>query len=249
MAKDDILMTYMRGIKEPLLTRAQEKELFTKVRANDAGSARAREKIIKANLRLVISVAKKYSSMGRLIDLIQEGNIGLMRAIETFDPNYGTKFSTYATPWIRQGVTKYVTNNLHMVRVPPHILANKSKLDKIIEASDEPLSDEELAKRADITVRAVRAALTSSRQDVSLQQPAYRSTGDGNEGMLESHIADPNGVSAFTLSSDAEMIGAIREALKTLTPREEAVLRLRFGISENVNNVAEYPATMNGLGK
>jgi len=241
-------MTYMRGIKAPLLTRAQEHELFTAVRANDAGSARARKKIIKANLRLVISVAKRYSSMGRLIDLIQEGNIGLMRAIETFDPDYGTKFSTYATPWIRQGVTKFVTNNLHMVRVPPHILANKNKLKKIIEDSDELLSDKELAEKADITIRAVRAALTSSRTDVSLQQPAYRSSDDGG-GTLEGHIADPNAVSAFNLSSDAQMISAIRDALKTLTAREEAVLRLRFGISENVNDIANYPASMNGLGK
>lgn len=245
---NNILMTYLGGIKEPLLTREQEHELFTVVRGDEERpAARARDKIIRANLRLVISIAKRYAKMMPLIDLIQEGNLGLMRAIETFDHERGIKFSTYATPWIRQAVTKYITHNLQMVRIPAHILANRNRLNSIIDANDEPMSDNELAEAADITVKAVRAAMTSSMTMLSLQSPAYRSDSGGNEGSLEGHIADPNATNPFDASSDAQLIASIRQALKELTPREEAVLRLRFGISERPDDIHAYPATKSGL--
>jgi RNA polymerase primary sigma factor len=245
---NDILMTYLGGIREPLLTREQEHELFSCVREEGPKSARARDRIIRANLRLVVSIAKRYAKMMPLIDLIQEGNLGLMRAIETFDHERGIKFSTYATPWIRQGVTKYLTQNLHMVRIPPHILSNRNKLNAILEDSDEPMSDQELATEAGITIKAVRAAMTSSMRLLSLQQPAYRSEGSANEGTLEGHIADPNAVNPFDSSSDAQLLVSVKKALQELTPREEAVLRLRFGISESPTDIKTYPAAMNGLG-
>lgn len=245
--RDEILMTYLNDIREPLLTREQEHELFTIVRADDKlSSTRARDKIIKANLRLVISIAKHYARMLPLADLIQEGNIGLIRAIETFEHDRGVKFSTYATPWIKQGITKYITHNLQMVRIPPHILANRTKLNSIIDDCNEPLSDDELAERAEITVKAVRAAMTSSMTILSLQSPAYHSDpGDGST--LEGHIADVNTVNQLDTTSDAQLIESIKLALAELTPREEAVLRLRFGISESPNNIAAYPASKNGL--
>jgi len=244
----NILMTYIDDIHEPLLTREQEHELFSIVRADHKRkAARARDRIIKANLRLVISIAKRYSRMIPLTDLIQEGNLGLMRAIETFDHERGIKFSTYATPWIRQQVTKYITHNLQMVRIPPHVLANRNKLNAIIDSNDDSMSDEELANEAGITIKAVRAAMTSSMTILSLQSPAYRSDAGANEGTLEGHVADPNATSPFDTTSDAQLIASIRQALTKLTPREEAVLRLRFGISESPDDIVAYPAAKNGL--
>ena len=241
---DNILMTYLGGIKEPLLTREREHELFTVVRGDNVPACkRARDTIIKANLRLVVSISKYYAKMTPMTDLIQEGNLGLIRAIQTFDHERGIKFSTYATPWIRQAMTKYITRNRQMVRIPPHILANRSKLDAIINANDDAMSDKELALEADITVNAVRAAMTSSMTMLSLQSPAYRSDTSGSEGTLEGHIADPNATNPFELSSDTQLVISIRRALRELTPKEEAVLRLRFGIDEDPYNITAYPAT------
>lgn len=233
----------MSEINLPLLTKAQEYEIFESLRN---GSKTARETIILSNLRLVISIAKRYRNFGPFNDLIQEGNIGLMTAIEKFDHTRGRKFSTYATWWIRQAITKHLTNNTKNVRIPAHVIANRKNIKKIVDErafnGQEQLSNKEIAAKLEITENATRQALSASSYEVSLSDPVGFSS-DGAPPTRESFIPDSKTASPFQTASKKELLEIIRNALVHLTPREEAIIRLRFGISEKPDNTKQWPAS------
>lgn len=232
---------YLSEISLPLLSRSQEFELFESLKNGDTS---ARETIILSNLRLVISIAKRYKNYGTFTDLIQEGNIGLMTAVEKFDHTRGRKFSTYATWWIRQAITRHLTNNSKNVRVPAHVLANKKNVKRLLDEREglglDPMSASELASELDITENAAKQALSASSYELSLNSPMISS--DGDSPTMETMLSDEKSLTPFQETSKKQMIQIIKHALKTLTPREEAVMRLRFGISEDPGDVKNWPA-------
>ncbi len=228
---EDPVRMYLKEIgKVPLLSAEEEIELAKKM---EEGDEEAKKKLAEANLRLVVSIAKRYVGRGMLfLDLIQEGNLGLIKAVEKFDYRKGYKFSTYATWWIRQAITRAIADQARTIRIPVHMVETINKLIRVSrqllqELGREPLP-EEIAEQMDIPVERVREILKISQEPVSLETPI----GEEEDSHLGDFIQDENvpvpaEAAAFTLLKEQ-----LVEVLGTLTEREQKVLRLRFGLDD-----------------
>jgi len=228
---DDPVRMYLKEIgKVPLLSAEEEIELALRM---EAGDTEAKRRLAEANLRLVVSIAKRYVGRGMLfLDLIQEGNLGLIKAVEKFDYRKGFKFSTYATWWIRQAITRAIADQARTIRIPVHMVETINKLIRVSrqllqELGREP-HPEEIAQEMNMSVEKVREIMKISQEPVSLETPI----GEEEDSHLGDFIPDddapaPAEAAAFTLLKEQ-----LIDVLDTLTPREEKVLRLRFGLDD-----------------
>lgn len=231
IAIDDPVRMYLKEIgKVPLLSPDEEIELANKI---EEGNAAAKKKLAEANLRLVVSIAKRYVGRGmQFLDLIQEGNLGLIKAVEKFDYRKGFKFSTYATWWIRQAITRAIADQARTIRIPVHMVETINKLIRVSrqllqELGREP-APEEVAKIMEMPVDKVREIMKIAQEPVSLETPI----GEEEDSHLGDFIPDdeapaPAEAAAFTMLKEQ-----LINVLDTLTPREEKVLRLRFGLDD-----------------
>ncbi len=216
------------------------KEINRRVSIGEAKSRRAKKEMIEANLRLVISIAKKYTNRGlQFLDLIQEGNIGLMKAVDKFEYRRGYKFSTYATWWIRQAITRSIADQARTIRIPVHMIETINKLNRISrqltqETGLEP-TPEELSKHMDMPEDKIRKVLKIAKEPISMETPI----GEDEDSSLGDFIEDTNMESPVDFATNSGLREAMREVLSSLTPREAKVLRMRFGIDMNTDHTLE----------
>jgi len=222
------------------LTITEIKDINRRVSISEAKSRRAKKEMIEANLRLVISIAKKYTNRGlQFLDLIQEGNIGLMKAVDKFEYRRGYKFSTYATWWIRQAITRSIADQARTIRIPVHMIETINKLNRITrqilqETGQEP-TPEELSQRMEMPEEKVRKVLKIAKEPISMETPI----GEDEDSNLGDFIEDINIESPINFATSKGLMEATKEILSTLTPREAKVLRMRFGIDMNTDHTLE----------
>ncbi|SKC79471.1 RNA polymerase sigma factor RpoD [Maledivibacter halophilus] len=228
---DDPVRMYLKEIgKVPLLTAEEEIDLAKRM---ENGDEFAKRKLCEANLRLVVSIAKRYVGRGMLfLDLIQEGNLGLIKAVEKFDWRKGYKFSTYATWWIRQAITRAIADQARTIRIPVHMVETINKLIRVSrqllqELGREP-APEEIAKEMDMTVEKVRDILKIAQEPVSLETPI----GEEEDSHLGDFIPDDDAPAPAEAAAFSMLKEQLIEVLDTLTPREQKVLKLRFGLED-----------------
>jgi RNA polymerase primary sigma factor len=222
------------------LTIAEIKEISRQMSIGEAKARRAKKEMVEANLRLVISIAKKYTNRGlQFLDLIQEGNIGLMKAVDKFEYRRGYKFSTYATWWIRQAITRSIADQARTIRIPVHMIETINKLNRISrtmlqEMGREP-TPEELAERMEMPEEKVRKVLKIAKEPISMETPI----GDDEDSHLGDFIEDPVVASPVDSATTSGLKETTGEVLAGLTPREAKVLRMRFGIDMNTDHTLE----------
>ena len=243
---NDPVRMYLKEIGQiKLLTMDEELELADRI---IAGDEMAKTILAEANLRLVVSIAKRYVGRGMLfLDLIQEGNIGLMKAVEKFDVTKGYKFSTYATWWIRQAITRAIADQARTIRVPVHMVETINKLARIqrqltLELNREP-SEEELAKKMGVSVEKIREIYKISQEPVSLETPI----GEEDDSHLGDFIKDEHNMSPEDYTTNELLKDEIDDVLLTLTEREEKVIRLRFGLEDGKARTLEEVGQMFGV--
>jgi RNA polymerase primary sigma factor len=230
----------LRAVKETGLDIATIKEINRRMSIGEARARRAKKEMVEANLRLVISIAKKYTNRGlQFLDLIQEGNIGLMKAVDKFEYRRGYKFSTYATWWIRQAITRSIADQARTIRIPVHMIETINKLNRISrqmlqEMGREP-SPEELGERMEMPEDKVRKVLKIAKEPISMETPI----GDDEDSHLGDFIKDNSIISPVEATTDIGLMESTREVLAGLTAREAKVLRMRFGIDMNTDHTLE----------
>ncbi|MFP4296093.1 MAG: RNA polymerase sigma factor RpoD [Halothiobacillaceae bacterium] len=218
----------------------QIKEVNRRVTLGEAKARRAKKEMIEANLRLVISIAKKYTNRGlQFLDLIQEGNIGLMKAVDKFEYRRGYKFSTYATWWIRQAITRSIADQARTIRIPVHMIETINKLNRIsrqmLQEMGRDPTPEELAIRMEMPEDKVRKVMKIAKEPISMETPI----GEDDDSNLGDFIEDTSAISPVDAATNAGLSEATREILASLTPREAKVLRMRFGIDMNTDHTLE----------
>ena len=239
---DDPVRMYLKEIgKVPLLSPDEEIELAKKI---ELGDEAAKKKLAEANLRLVVSIAKRYVGRGmQLLDLIQEGNLGLIKAVEKFDYRKGYKFSTYATWWIRQAITRAIADQARTIRIPVHMVETINRLVRtqrqLVQTLGREATPEELAKELDMPVDRVREIMKISQDPVSLETPI----GEEEDSHLGDFIQDDNVEVPADAATYTLLHEQLMEVLSTLTEREQKVLRLRFGLDDG------RPRTLEEVGR
>ena len=239
---DDPVRMYLKEIgKVPLLTPEEEQDLAKRMAEGDE---EAKRRMAEANLRLVVSIAKRYVGRGMLfLDLIQEGNLGLIKAVEKFDYTKGYKFSTYATWWIRQAITRAIADQARTIRIPVHMVETINRMrqatNQLVYQNGHEPTPEELAKAMDMSVERVREIQRMAQEPASLESPV----GEEEDSSLGDFVADENAEAPGKAADRAMVAQQINLALKSLTPREEKVIRLRFGLDDG------RPRTLEEVGR
>ena len=243
-AGSDPVKMYLREIgRVSLLTAEEEVKLAKRV---ERGEEEARRMLTQANLRLVVSIAKRYTKRGlSFLDLIQEGNIGLMRAVEKFDWRRGYKFSTYATWWIRQGVTRAIADQARTIRIPVHMIETINKYKKVARELEQKLErdpepEEVAVAMEDLSVEKARQIVKIRRRPASIEA----SVGEEGDSRLKDFLPDEMTISPEKLTSNTLLRSKVEEVLSSLDPRERKVLKLRFGLGKD-----EQPKTLEEVGK
>ena len=235
---DDPVKVYLKEIgRVPLLSAEEEVELAIRMSEGDVA---AKKRLSEANLRLVVSIAKRYVGRGmQFLDLIQEGNLGLIKAVEKFDHTKGFKFSTYATGWIRQAITRAIADQARTIRIPVHMVETINKVKKVNsqllhENGHEP-TNEQIAEKLEMPVEKVREIMRVAQEPVSLETPI----GEEEDSHLGDFIPDEDAPAPSDVASHTMLKEQLAEVLSTLTPREEKVLRLRFGLEDGRSRTLE----------
>ena len=235
---DDPVKVYLKEIgRVPLLSAEEEVELAIRMSEGDVA---AKKRLSEANLRLVVSIAKRYVGRGmQFLDLIQEGNLGLIKAVEKFDHTMGFKFSTYATWWIRQAITRAIADQARTIRIPVHMVETINKVKKVNsqllhENGHEP-TNEQIAEKLEMPVEKVREIMRVAQEPVSLETPI----GEEEDSHLGDFIPDEDAPAPSDVASHTMLKEQLAEVLSTLTPREEKVLRLRFGLEDGRSRTLE----------